>query len=338
MAPELPATAPGLFRTIVAPPHIFQLRLLYFLSVAVMLSAISCTGSQPESAIKIVRLDHAIESGAIADADTAAFDAWIYATTGISDTGNRDSICRALNSSAAYTVFAPDIAGMLPDDALTIPPHFRKPDGFPSRIYGVISPYRQSVVTVDTLLFVALNHYLGADYAGYRSFPAYQRLLKEASRIPLDVTEAWLRSRYPSAYSTATPTLLQRMVYEGALAAATADCLDIDDGPAVMGWTAEEWDDAIAHEAVAWERIVGGDMLYADDPALISRIIEPAPASPDVSPDAPGRIGRFIGLRMVRASSVSPLDILGSGGGNYAEIMRAYPRTLASSRSMTTAR
>lgn len=302
-----------------------------------MLSAIGCTDSHPGSEVEIVRLDHAIESGSVADADTAAVDAWLYAAIGTQLPGKRDSLCRVLSNSAAYKVFAPDVDSLLPGfgKAMTLSD---KPDGFPARIYGVISPYRQSVVTVDTLLFVALNHYLGADYAGYSSFPYYQRRLKDVSRMPLDITEAWLRSRYPFPDSIATPTLLQRMVYDGAVAAAVADCLDLDDGHAIMGWTADEWNDAVAHEAVAWDRIVGGEMLYSDNPALISRLIDPAPASPDISPDAPGRIGRFIGLRMVRAASGSPLDILVGKTYLSTDILRSYPQALASSRSITTGR
>lgn len=302
-----------------------------------MLSAIGCTDSHPACEVEIVRLDHAIESGSVADADTAAVDAWIYAATGTLIPGRRDSLCRVLSNSAAYKVFAPDVDSLQPGfgKAMAFPV---KPDGFPARIYGVISPYRQSVVTVDTLLFVALNHYLGADYAGYSSFTDYQRRLKDRSRMPLDITEAWLRSRYPFPDSITAPTLLQRMAYEGAVAAAVADCLDLDEDHAVMGWTADEWNEAVAHEAVAWDRIVGGEMLYSDNPALISRLIDPSPASPDISPDAPGRIGRFVGLRMVRAASGSALDILVGKTYLSTDILRTYPQALASSRSITTGR
>lgn len=313
------------------------MRPFHILPVAAVLSAIGCTDSHPAGTIEIARLDHAIEAATVADADTAAFDAWLHVTSGAPVTGNRDSLCRDLAASAAYRVFAPDVDNLLPDldNAIPVPDGL---DGFPARIYGVISPYRQSVVTVDTLLFVALNHYLGADYAGYSAFPDYQRRLKTVSQMPVDITEAWLRSRYPFPDSIAAPTLLQRMTYEGAIAAAIADCLDMNDDSAVMGWTAEEWTDAVTHEAVIWDRIVGGEMLYSDDPALLSRLIDPAPASPDISPDAPGRIGRFTGLRMVRAASGSPIEILAGKTYLSSDILRTYPQAIASSRSMTTPR
>jgi len=313
------------------------MRPFHILTVAAVLSATGCTDSHPAGTIEIARLDHAIEAATVADADTAAFYAWLHVTSGAPVTGNRDSLCRDLAASAAYRVFAPDVDNLLHDldNAMPLPDGL---DGFPARIYGVISPYRQSVVTVDTLLFVALNHYLGADYAGYSAFPDYQRRLKTVSQMPVDITEAWLRSRYPFPDSIAAPTLLQRMAYEGAIAAAIADCLDQDDGHAVMGWTADQWNDAVIHEAVAWDRIVGSEMLYSDNPALISRLIDPAPASPDISPDAPGRIGRFTGLRMVRAASGSPLEILAGKAYLSTDILRTYPQALASSRSITTTR
>lgn len=34
--------------------------------------------------------------------------------------------------------------------------------------YGILSPYRQQVILVDSVVFVALNHYLGSEHEAYR--------------------------------------------------------------------------------------------------------------------------------------------------------------------------
>ncbi len=51
---------------------------------------------------------------------------------------------------------------------------------------------------VDTVVIVALNHYLGSDYEGYASFPDHLRRLKSAERLPLDVgRHGYVRVTFP---------------------------------------------------------------------------------------------------------------------------------------------
>ncbi len=92
----------------------------------------------------------------------------------------------------------------------------------------------------------------------------------------------------PFPDSVAAPTLLQLMAYEGTVLACLADQLHIADGEQLMGWTPEEWSEAVAHEKEAWHRIVARELLFSDDEVVALRMIDPAPASVDVSPDAPG--------------------------------------------------
>lgn len=280
-------------------------------TIAIILLSACMPSPKPERMVDIVRLDRAIDADSLPADLIPAADAWLAATTGISNPSpeKRDSLLRKQAESEAFRVFAPDVESRLPSLLPTMTALARL-DSVPARIYGVISPFRQSVVIVDTMVFVALNHYLGEDYPGYSSFPLHQRRLKRSDRIPLDVAEALTATRMPFPDSIAAPTVQQRIVYEGALLALVADRLGLPDGEELMGWTPEQWADAVSHEDEAWKRLVAGGLLFNDSQDIISRLTAPAPSSPDISPDAPGRLGRFIGLRIVRASDIDPAEIL----------------------------
>ncbi len=305
---------------------------LYFIPLLIILALTGCSKPQGNSGpgSDIVRLDKALRADSIVPDLYEATDAWLLATRGYipASTGERDSMIKAEMASRAWQVFGPDIDRRLPSLARAAS-QLGNIDGFPARIYGIVSPYNQSVVVVDTIVLVALNHYLGADYEGYASMPDHISRNKTIDRLPLDVAEAWTATRLPFPDTIPSPTLLSRMAYEGAILALVSDRTGVGDGPLLLGWTPGEWTDAVAHESEAWKRLVGSDLLFSDNPAIISRLMAPAPASPDISPDAPGRLGRFIGLRMVRASGLRPDSILSSGAYLSTDLMAPYARALA---------
>lgn len=308
---------------------------------ALLVAAAGCTHRRSHGEpVDILRLDRAVAdvaSGKPLDSSMApGADAWLYVTRGISpgslDVSVRDSLLRVEAGGRAFAIFGPDVDSLLPPlgDAMA---WLGRLTGFPRTVYGMVSPYNQSVVTVDSTVIIALNHYLGEDYAGYRNFPEYRRRLKSVERIAPDVAEAWLRHSYPFADSIIAPQLYQRIAYEGALLATVADELGIDDGAFLMGWTDDEWTNAIGHEAEGWNRLVGLDMLFSDDQGLASRLISPSPSTNDISPDAPGRLGRFIGLRMIRAAIrsgdySSPREILESRAYLDNGIFGPYARSV----------
>jgi len=259
----------------------------------------------------------------------AAADAWIFASTGTArpSAAVRDSILHRQATSAAYMAFGPDIDRYL-GSLEKAERELSRIDSFPSRIFGVISPYQQSVMVADTVILVALNPYLGADYPGYSSFPLHIRRLKSSDRLPLDVAEAWTASVYPFADDTPSPTVAQEIAWQGAVLANVADMLGIDDGAFLMGWTDDEWNEAVMNEGEAWRRLVGQGLLFSDNPETSLRLTGQSPSTPDISPDAPGRLGRFIGLRMVRATGRDPADILASRDYLSPSFIEAYARLI----------
>ncbi|MBD5193413.1 MAG: hypothetical protein HDS91_02690 [Bacteroidales bacterium] len=171
---------------------------------------------------------------------------------------------------------------------------------FPSRIYAVEWPYNQSLALVnDSVMLIALNHYLGEDFEGYAGFEHYRRRLKTLDRLPYDVAEALIRSAYP--YSDSASTVTSRLFYEGAVAKAVEAIVPGSHDSDVLGYDDEQMEWARSNERHVWESLVGQQLLFSSSDMDMTRLFDPSPATSIIHPEAPGRLGRFIGLRMIRS-------------------------------------
>lgn len=221
--------------------------------------------------------------------------------------GSDDQLMMALASSAATKVFQPDVERLLPDlsapsaalGAVKVAAERELPGlTFPSRVIGYVTPYSQSVVIADSVVLLGLNHFLGADYEGYGSFDEYVRRTKTPSQIPYQVAEALIRSQYPYDESDGQ-TVLSRLLYEGAVAAAVERIVPGATAAAALGYDADEMKWLADNEPRIWQRMASEDMLFSVDPSIAHRLTGPAPSTPLINPQAPGRAGRYIGYRIV---------------------------------------
>lgn len=206
------------------------------------------------------------------------------------------------STERADSVFAPDIARLLP--ALdSVEAVLGKALGSNSGVtlYGVIIPYRQSIITTPGgHIFIGLNHYLGADYEGYRGvFPSYLRHRKSVNRIPVDVMQARIASLFPPEYG-ANPALINRMLYQGALLETANENMDAPDAT-LLGLTPEEIKWCEENEANLWQSMMKADLIYSTDPTVADRLLSPAPNSNLLSGNAPGQAALFTAVKIIRA-------------------------------------
>lgn len=174
-------------------------------------------------------------------------------------------------------------------------PGFRSP-----HLYAIVSPFNQSVIVADTVVFIGLNHYLGEGYAPYGYFPEFVRHRKVASRIAPDVAEAIVRARYPFVPSSDYPTLLSRLIYEGAVTLAVMEAAGVDEAGAI-GYTPAEAAMVRGQETAIWNTLLERGLLYSTDGAVARSLVTLSPASTVISPEVPGAVGRYFGARIVDA-------------------------------------
>ncbi len=185
------------------------------------------------------------------------------------------------------------ILGRAADESLDLPVR---------RYAAVVWGKRRSIVMVDTpcdsVMLIALNHYLGTDYPGYAHWPMYMRLDKTPGRLPYDLAEAMVADRYPYRPGH-DATVLSRIVYEGVLALAKIRLVPDGTAAGALGYTEKQFEWLADNEHDIWLRMIDLGLLYDTSSLTADRLVAPAPSTATISPDAPGRIGRYIGYRVI---------------------------------------
>lgn len=172
------------------------------------------------------------------------------------------------------------------------------PDRSFPQVYAIVSPFNQSVITVDSMLFVGLNHYLGRDYPAYAYFPDYIRCRKTPERIGADVAEALVRRNFPYAPTTDYPTTVSRLLYEGAVVEAVMQLTGLGERE-VLGYDAVQMKWLADNERAVWETIVGREWLFSSDSQIVASLVAVAPFTSVIGQEVPGGVGRFVGHRIV---------------------------------------
>lgn len=222
-----------------------------------------------------------------------------------------DSVIAAYTASKGFTAFVPPVSERFQDldsieevlGEIDCNLAAELPAVTLGDIYGIIFPYNQAILQSDSIVLVALNHYLGADFEGYGYFEPYQRRNKSPRQLPYDLVEARIAYGYPEIEPGGDnhPSALNSMLYHGAVTeakmrlvpgATEADALGYD--PAQMQWAAD-------NEANIWNALITRKLLYTTSAVEIDRLLAPSPHTAIVHHEAPGRIGRYTGYRIVRS-------------------------------------
>lgn len=156
------------------------------------------------------------------------------------------------------------------------------------------------MVRVDSVMLIALNHYLGSDYPGYTSFEAYRRRDKTPAAMPYDLAASLAATQYPMA-TTEPATLLNWMLYEGALVEVRMRLVPDANLAMAIGVDGAQLDMLEANTKAIWHEMAAMRLIYDTDPLTIDRYLGASPSSPLLQGRAPGRTGRYIGYRIVKA-------------------------------------
>lgn len=245
------------------------------------------------------------ERAAAYDADSTAVKAFML-TLGVDEP--TDSLLLAWSSSRAVEVFTPDVDSVFPDRNIVgktlgmIIDNAASLDlGLPKRRYAAVVYGRpESVLFVDSVMLIALNHYLGADYPGYSHLPHYQRAVKTPEQLPYDISEALVATEYPYEEGESA-TLLSRMLYEGALALAKTRLVDASSPATALGYDEDTYQRLLKTEGDIWRTLVENRLLYDISPTTSRKLLSPGPDVNLGNMNFPSCLGRFIGYRIVES-------------------------------------
>ncbi|MDP1623505.1 MAG: hypothetical protein Q8M08_14325 [Bacteroidales bacterium] len=170
------------------------------------------------------------------------------------------------------------------------------------RIYTYISggDYDYPVQFADSVLLIGLDNYLGKDFKPYVAdgLPAYRISRMSSAHVVPDCMRVLGMITYPVRFPG--NTMLEQMIDAGkrllfvdAMIPQTEDRLKI-------GYSKEQYDWVVNHEAHVWTAIIENRILYTTDGKLIRSFMADGPFMAEFSKDAPTRLGAWLGWQIVR--------------------------------------
>jgi len=166
--------------------------------------------------------------------------------------------------------------------------------------YLFVSGFQTPVYFWEEWVGVGADMYLGSDYPYYnRVVYEYQKQTMRKECIPVDVVSAYLFRTLP--YTSTKSRLLDQMMYRGKVMYLTAQLFDDLPPYEVMGWTKEQWNWCVKNEQAIWHLVMDKRDLFKTESLVLTGYLNDGPFTSEVSQDAPGRLGIWLGWRIVES-------------------------------------
>mgnify|MGYP005840206185 CR=1 FL=1 len=172
------------------------------------------------------------------------------------------------------------------------------PDFKPPHVKFIYSAFGKDMYLTDSTLVIGLDYFLG-EGATYRP-NIYEYLLnrmKPEYIVPQVVQYVSLAYNPSSALGN---TMLDEMIYHGKALAFTKAVLPCIPDSIIMGYNQQDFANATVSEPVIWSHFLENELVYQENPNLITKYVDERPNVPEIDPRCPGRIGRFIGWQIVK--------------------------------------
>ena len=235
------------------------------------------------------------------------------------DAQNKDSVAYLFSKFVSDTTFQSvnkkvlttfnDVSDIEKDisDAYTGIHHYFPELSLP-QVYFFVSGFNRSVLMTNNFIGVGTDFYLGADYEPYKSF-TYQYLLYNMRResMAIDVVSAALFRHF--SFDGTENGLVDNMLHRGKIIYLLSVFMPEKDIADLIGYSPEQWQWAEKYETDIWKTIVGQKHLFSTDMQLIRKYMNDAPFTAPVSQDSPGRLGTWVGWRIIDSYMQSNKDV-----------------------------
>ena len=171
----------------------------------------------------------------------------------------------------------------------------------PKQITTFISGFRyQAAIDDSGDLLIGLDTYLGQKYRYYATAPyIYEYQTRRMSRDYLiaDALRILLQDQIIPTKSTAS--LLEEMIASGKIHHAIKTLQPEIPDSALFRYTGHQAHWAAQHERAVWQYLVAQNLVYSSERRSKSRFLDDGPATLELDPNAPPRLGEWIGSAIV---------------------------------------
>jgi hypothetical protein len=167
------------------------------------------------------------------------------------------------------------------------------------KVKTVISGLETDLFVSDTLLIIGLDFYLGE---GARFRPNMYQYMQRRYRPEFIAPSVMLLYGMDSRINRTRlddRTVLADMVSYGKAYYFAGQMLPCVPDSIMLGYTPRELAGSERFEDLIWKRLVEDDVLFSTSHLVKQKYLHERPKTTEVGPECPGRIGTWVGLRMV---------------------------------------
>ena len=177
--------------------------------------------------------------------------------------------------------------------------HYLYPEWEIPRVYLFVSGFNSSVMYYDNNMGVGIDMYLGSDYPYYNQVVYnYQKPTMRKECVAVDVMSLYVS--YHLAYNSKYNRLLDQMIFRGKQLFLLKQLLQPNvPEREIIGYSKEQWDWCKTYEQAIWNRIMAKRDLFKTESTILASYINEGPFTAEISQESPGRLGQWIGWRIV---------------------------------------
>ncbi|MHB9054822.1 MAG: gliding motility lipoprotein GldB [Paludibacteraceae bacterium] len=176
-------------------------------------------------------------------------------------------------------------------------PQLKRPE-----VYFFVSGLSRPLIMDDNMDFIGIgsDFYLGADFEPYKSV-MYEYMLHNMrpQSLSVDLVSAVLFNYF--RFDSKENRLIDNMLHRGKVMYLLSVFMPEKKLQDIIGYTPEQWTWAEKNESMIWKTIISQKDLFSSDYQLIRRYLNDAPFTAPISQDSPGRLGTWIGMRIVKS-------------------------------------
>jgi hypothetical protein len=176
------------------------------------------------------------------------------------------------------------------------------PDFQPPKIQTVITGFERDIFVTDTLVVIGLDYFLGPK-AKYQILDLYD-YIKRRYQPGFIVPSVMLLYGIDEKYNNVNPedrTMLAEMISYGKAYYFAKQMTPCTPDSVLIGYTAEEIRGSRQNESLIWSRLIEDQVLFSTNTQDKQKYIIERPKTLEVGEKCPGRIGQWVGWRMVQS-------------------------------------
>ncbi|NJN25395.1 MAG: gliding motility lipoprotein GldB [Cyclobacteriaceae bacterium] len=173
---------------------------------------------------------------------------------------------------------------------------------FPSakipKIQTVVTGIANDLYLSDSLIIIGLDYYLGAQ-GKYQPLDIPGYILKRYQKEYMVPQIMLMYANFFNATDYEDKSALADMIYYGKAYHMAKNLMPCTPDSLFTGYTAFETRDITEHEQVIWASMLENEVLFEKSPYIKDKFLSERPQTIEIGENCPGRIGRWIGWRIV---------------------------------------